>query len=67
MAKKIKKRITLGSKEVTYDKEAKALYIYLKIVNSEEVVTTKEDNHLVIIDRDKDGKAVGVEIIGIKL
>lgn len=66
MAKKVKKKITIGSKVVTYDKEAKALYIYLS-GDASGKVSSKEDNYLVVIDRDDKGLAVGIEIIGIKL
>lgn len=58
---------TFGNK-ITYDKAAKAVYVQLvETIKKGEVDKTKEDNFLVLVDRDKDGKALGIEILGIEL
>ncbi len=64
MLKKRKKKV--ASKKVTYDKAAQAMYITL-VDSSEKVASTKEDNLLVLVDRDSRDNILGIEIIGIKL
>ena len=46
--------------EGTWDKEIKALYVYL---NNEEIFFTDEHNATVIVDRDHSGEIVGIEVL----
>ena len=48
------------SKRLTYDKESDAFYIYLK---DSKVVESESINQSIIIDYDKDGDVVGVEML----
>lgn len=67
LSKKKYKLKHFGNK-VTYDRKAKAVYISLvEKIAAGEVDKTKEDNFLVLVDRDKNGKALGIEIVGIEL
>ena len=49
--------------KVTYDPEADAMYIYVK---EAEVKTTKEIDENTIIDLDKDGNLIGIELLFVK-
>lgn len=49
--------------KVTYDKEADAMYIYLKKIEAGEVEDTIELNENIILDFDKDKKLIGIEIL----
>lgn len=49
--------------KITYDKEADAVYIYFKEISDEEVTTTISLNDSINIDLDKEGKALGIEIL----
>jgi uncharacterized protein YuzE len=46
--------------EITFDKEADAVYIYLK---KKKVFETKEITDDTIADLDKDGNVIGIEIL----
>jgi len=46
--------------EITFDKQAGAMYIYLK---KKKVFETKEITDDTIIDLDKDGNVIGIEIL----
>lgn len=50
--------------KITYDPEADAMYIYLD--ENAEVFETKEINEDTIIDYDKRGNIVGIEILSVK-
>ncbi len=50
--------------KISYDQEADAMYIYLD--EEAEVEKTKEIDHDVIIDYDKKGKIIGVELLLVK-
>lgn len=47
---------------ITYDKQADAMYIYLQ--KKKRVARTVELANLLLADLDKKGKVIGVEIIG---
>ena len=49
--------------KITFDKEADAVYIYLKEILSGEVAKTISLNDSVNIDVDKNGKTLGIEIL----
>ena len=49
--------------KIEYDQEANALYITLR---EAEVAETNEVTGNVIIDLDADGKAIGIEILGVR-
>jgi uncharacterized protein YuzE len=46
--------------EITFDKKADAVYIYLK---KKKVFETKEITDDTIVDLDKDGNVIGIEIL----
>ncbi|HLC87297.1 MAG TPA: DUF2283 domain-containing protein [Candidatus Nanoarchaeia archaeon] len=48
---------------ITYDKEADAAYIYFKEISPGEVAETISLNETVNVDRDKEGKTLGIEIL----
>ena len=48
--------------DITYDKEADAMYIYLQ--KKKKVARTVELADLLMADLDKKGRVIGVEIIG---
>jgi uncharacterized protein YuzE len=48
--------------KVTYDKSADAMYIYLK---TGKVAKTHEVNERVLVDLDRTGKVIGIEILGV--
>lgn len=48
--------------EITYDKQADAVYLYLQ--KGKKVARTVELADLLMADLDKKGKVIGVEIIG---
>jgi uncharacterized protein YuzE len=48
---------------VVYDKDADAIYIYLKDSKVVESKASEAIFHAVIVDYDKDGDVVGVEIL----
>ena len=47
---------------ITYDKIADALYIYLRKAKVDRTVEVKDS---VIVDLGKDGKPIGIEILGL--
>jgi uncharacterized protein YuzE len=49
--------------KTNYDKEADAAYIYFKDIGPGEVVQTISLNDVINVDLDKDGKALGIEIL----
>jgi len=49
--------------KITFDKEADAAYIYLKEISKGEVEKTISLNDSINIDLDKEGKAIGVEVL----
>jgi len=49
--------------KTTFDKEADAVYIYLKDISPGEVVKTISLNDSVNINLDSEGKAIGIEIL----
>ena len=48
---------------ITFDREADAVYIYLKEISQGEVDNTISLNDSINIDLDKDGKALGIEVL----
>lgn len=63
-----KKPSALTGRKVTYCKESKTLYVYLADrIRKGLVHKTEENNYLVLVDRDKKGNPIGVEIVGIEL
>ncbi len=49
--------------KITYDPEADAMYIY---INKSKVKETKKINDNTIVDYDKEGNIVGIELLFIK-
>ena len=49
--------------KITYDKEANAAYISLKDINAGEVKRTVELKEDIMLDFDKQGKLIGIEIL----
>lgn len=49
--------------KITFDKEADAVYIYLKDISQGEVDKTISLNESINIDLDKEGKALGIEVL----
>ncbi len=49
--------------KITYDKEADAVYIYLKDIFPGEVVKTISLNESINIDLDSEGKTLGIEVL----
>ena len=49
--------------KITYDKDADAMYIKLK---DDEIVNTKEIDRNTIIDLNKKGEIIGIEILFVK-
>ncbi len=48
---------------ITFDKEADAVYIYLKEISEGEVNKTISLNESINIDLDKYGRALGIEVL----
>ena len=58
----------LKAKKVTYSKESSSMYIYLvDKIEKGEAIKSDENNYLVIVDKDKNGRLLGIEIVGIKI
>ena len=51
-----------GKMKIEYDKEADALYIQFQ---KKKVALTKEIEEGINVDLDRDGKVIGIEIIGV--
>ena len=50
--------------KITYDSDADAMYIY--ITEDRDIAKTKEIDENTILDYDKDGNVIGVEILFVK-
>jgi len=49
--------------KISYDKEASAMYIYLKEISPREVNKTLELNNNINLDLNKNGRIIGIEIL----
>ena len=53
---------------VTYDSPSNAAYVYMaNKIKDGEVESTRQEELIVLVDRNKKGKVLGVEIIGLQL
>jgi uncharacterized protein YuzE len=50
----------MSSVKITFDKKADAMYIYLQ---SKKVLKTKQVTDDTIVDMDKDGNVIGIELL----
>jgi uncharacterized protein YuzE len=65
MKRRVKK---VKAKKTVYCKDSSSLYIYLGDKPEKgEAIKTEENNYLVLADKDKNGKLIGIEIVGIKI
>lgn len=53
--------------KITWDTEAKALYIPLVETENREVTESREVAPGVVIDYRKDGKAIGIEVLNVEI
>lgn len=56
----------MSIKKYSYDPEADAAYIHLASIKNIEVSETKELSDDILVDYDKDGRPVGIEILRVK-
>jgi len=49
--------------KLTFDKEADAAYIYFKVISPGEVSKTISLNESINVDLDREGRAIGIEIL----
>lgn len=52
------------TRKMSYDKEADAAYIYLAEVKAKSVKKTVPLSESIMVDLDKNGKILGIEILG---